>query len=255
MATHLQQLVDTFVDITNSQVGLSMDDATLRALLICCDAARLGQGAIIELSSNREEYVVTATRTDIARFFDDSGPMLPEAWSVLESGVQASRHIDYANLPTNEVAMTLRLIGAKAVHHFPIRRRGEVVGVLVLYDRANGVLSEDLVTYIQGVGDAAMAMVDNERRVSQALDLVGQLSGALESRVLIEQAKGVISERYSLNQSEAFAWLRSLARNERGKLRDVAQRIVLSTAGDHLSSAGNPQHGDLMGIGGHRELS
>ncbi|NBY12904.1 MAG: ANTAR domain-containing protein, partial [Actinobacteria bacterium] len=55
----------------------------------------------------------------------------------------------------------------------------------------------------------------DERRTAQALELVGQLSNALESRVLIEQAKGVIAERYSMSQPDAFTWLRSLARNER----------------------------------------
>jgi AmiR/NasT family two-component response regulator len=62
--------------------------------------------------------------------------------------------------------------------------------------------------------------------------------------VLIEQAKGVIAERYSMSQPDAFTWLRSLARNERGKLRDVAQRIVMSTS----------QSPALGGIGLHSDL-
>jgi len=199
MTAQLQQVVDTFVDITNSQTGLSMDDATLRALLICCDTARLAQGVLIELLPSRDEYVVTATRSDLARLYEDSGPMLDDAWTVIDQGREISRTIDYSNLPTSEVAMTLKLIGAKSIHQFPVKRKAEVIGILVLL---------------------------------------------LESRVLIEQAKGVIAERYSMSQPDAFTWLRSLARNERGKLRDVAQRIVMSTS----------QSPALGGIGLHSDL-
>jgi hypothetical protein len=226
----MKQVVETFVDITNSQSGLSLDDATLRALLICCDAARLAQGVIIERMENRDEYVVTATRADLARMYDDSGPMLDSAWTVLEDGRSTSHPIDFTSLPTSEVAMTLRLIGAKSIHQFPIRRKSEVVGVLVLFGRSGNEMAEDASTYVQGVADATMAVVETERRLTQALELVGQLSKALESRVLIEQAKGIIAERYSMSQHDAFSWLRSLARNERGRLHDVAQRIVASTS-------------------------
>ena len=249
MTAQLQQVVDTFVDITNSQTGLSMDDATLRALLICCDTARLAQGVLIELLPARDEYVVTATRSDLARLYEDSGPMLDDAWTVIDQGREISRTIDYSNLPTSEVAMTLKLIGAKSIHQFPVKRKAEVIGILVLFDRSGGEMNDDLSTYVQGVANAAMAVVETERRTAQALELVGQLSNALESRVLIEQAKGVIAERYSMSQPDAFTWLRSLARNERGKLRDVAQRIVMSTAqspalGDIVL------HSDLVGSAG-----
>jgi hypothetical protein len=140
--------------------------------------------------------------------------------------------------------MTLKLIGAKSIHQFPVKRKAEVIGILVLFDRSGGEMNDDLSTYVQGVANAAMAVVETERRTAQALELVGQLSNALESRVLIEQAKGVIAERYSMSQPDAFTWLRSLARNERGKLRDVAQRIVMSTS----------QSPALGGIGLHSDL-
>jgi hypothetical protein len=230
MSDQLKQVIETFVDITNSQSGLSLDDATLRALLICCDSARIAHGVIVERMDNHQEYVVTATRTDLARMYEDSGPMLDSAWAVLENGQPTSHPIDFTLLPTSEVAMTLRLIGAKSIHHFPIRRKAEVAGVLVLFGRSGHEMANDTSTYVQGVADATMAVVETERRLTQALELVGQLSKALEGRVLIEQAKGIISERYSMSQHDAFSWLRSLARNERTKLQEVAQRIVMSTS-------------------------
>lgn len=253
MNDQLKQVVETFVDIMSPQSGLSLDDATLRALLICCDSARLAQGVIIERLENRDEYIVTATRADLARLYDDSGPMLDSALAVLEEGRSTSHSIDFSSLPTSEAAMTLRLIGAMSIHQFPIRVKTEVIGALVLFGRTGNEMAEDSSTYVQGVVDATMSVVETERRLARALDLVGQLSNALESRVLIEQAKGIISERYSMSQHDAFSWLRSLARNERGRLHDVAHRIVSSTSGSFHPHAADEssylvESGDRPGV-------
>lgn len=55
-----------------------------------------------------------------------------------------------------------------------------------------------------------------------------QLQGALDSRIVIEQAKGVLAERYSLTPDEAFALLRRSARSNRMPLRQLASAVVAS---------------------------
>ena len=57
-------------------------------------------------------------------------------------------------------------------------------------------------------------------------DLNERLRGALESRIVIEQAKGVLAERYSLSLDEAFALLRDAARSSRTRLRSLAETVV-----------------------------
>ena len=59
--------------------------------------------------------------------------------------------------------------------------------------------------------------------------LTGQLQGALNSRITIEQAKGVISELAHIDTDEAFVRLHSWARNHNAKLTDVASRVVART--------------------------
>lgn len=237
MSEQLDHIVSTFVDIANAPSGLTMDDISLQALLICCDAARLAHGVLVELTANGDEYEVTSTRADLARLYDDSGPLLPTAWTVIESGRRSSNRIDFDELPSGETAMVLRLIAAKSMHTYPLRRKGVVVGSLVLFDRGSVPHEDALAVYLQGVADATIAVVEGERRLAKAVDMVSQLSAALESRVLIEQAKGIIAERYSMNQTQAFSWLRSLARNGRSGIREVAARIVQSTFEDRGDSA------------------
>ena len=63
-------------------------------------------------------------------------------------------------------------------------------------------------------------------RLAEAQEKIGQLEEALESRVVIEQAKGVLAERLAISVGEAFDILRYAARSHRTKLREVARRVV-----------------------------
>ena len=75
-------------------------------------------------------------------------------------------------------------------------------------------------------GDGA---ADGERLrelVSSLLEQNGQLRSALESRIVIEQAKGVLAERFGLEVDEAFALLRRAARNHRMSIHALAGRVV-----------------------------
>lgn len=250
MAPQFKSIVDTFVDIATTDKGLSVEDLSLRALLVCCDTARLANGVLVEMAANGDSFEVTSTREDLARLFEDDGSLVPSVWRAIERGVYGAETLDASSVRTDE-AKVLKLIGATRLLYFPIHQHGRVTGVLILTDRSTIERDHEFVTYIQGVADVAVAIVDSERRAARALEMVGQLSEALESRVLIEQAKGVIAERYSMNTPQAFGWLRSLARNERGKLRDVAQRIVSST--DTRPSTNG--HVDSSVIVNHREQS
>ena len=249
MSPNLQNIVETFVDIATSDKEIPIDDMSLRALLICCDTARLANGALIEMSGSGQAYEVTATRAEIAGLFDDDGPMIGGVWNAMKRGNYSSEEIDYESGLSSEASMMLKLVGAKTLHYFPIHRRGAIAGVLVLFDRTHTTRSEDFSVYVQGVADAAMGVVESERRAARAVQMVGQLSTALDSRVLIEQAKGIIAERYAMNPTQAFGWIRSLARNERGKLSEVAQRIV-SSADKRPSEHELMQSTSLNGIEG-----
>ncbi len=79
-----------------------------------------------------------------------------------------------------------------------------------------------------------------ERALHQQGILVGQLQTALDSRVIIEQAKGVIAERRGIDPSEAFTLLRTHARNHNQRLAELAAGVLDGTAGELVSAIPSP---------------
>jgi AmiR/NasT family two-component response regulator len=107
-----------------------------------------------------------------------------------------------------------------------MRVRGVCLGVISLYSSNQSPLSEHSIIVLQSIADIAATTIDQTHRINQAYLLVSQLQNALDSRVLIEQAKGVIAERHKVDFSKAFHEIRTLARQEQRPVRAVAAEIV-----------------------------
>ncbi len=119
--------------------------------------------------------------------------------------------------------------GYRSVHAVPLCVRGTVIGALTLFRDDLGTLDGSDVVAAQALADvAAIAILQHHAGLESAV-LITQLNGALASRIVIEQAKGVISEHAVLDMDDAYAVLRTYARNNNAKLADVAQRIAHRT--------------------------
>lgn len=116
--------------------------------------------------------------------------------------------------------------GFQSVQALPMRLRGVTIGALNLFRTEKGCLEEPDVVAAQALADVATIAILQHRATVQADLLVDQLNHALNSRVLIEQAKGIIAERSSLDMEGAFSWLRHHARSNNLRLVDVAQSII-----------------------------
>ncbi|MGZ4690080.1 MAG: ANTAR domain-containing protein [Acidimicrobiia bacterium] len=119
--------------------------------------------------------------------------------------------------------------GFSSVHALPMRLRSEVIGSLNLLVRPPGGLHPSDLTAAQALADVATISILQHRAAEEARLLAEQLQYALNSRVTIEQAKGVLSERSGLDADTAFAALRRHARNNNLRLVDVAEGIVNRT--------------------------
>jgi transcriptional regulator with GAF, ATPase, and Fis domain len=128
--------------------------------------------------------------------------------------------------------------GYRSVHAFPLRLRAEVIGALNLFGVTNGRLDPDDARIIQALADVATIAILQERTIHRGEVLTEQLQSALNSRVVIEQAKGVTAQKYDVSVSEAFELLRSYARRTRQRLVDVATAVV-SDSGHTLDLAGD----------------
>lgn len=109
---------------------------------------------------------------------------------------------------------------------FPLRVRGASLGVVQLFSVNQTPLNGHALGVLQSVVDIAATTIDQTHKMKQAHLLASQLQGALDSRVVIEQAKGVIAERQGTDFSQAFHELRSMARKEQRPIHAVAADVV-----------------------------
>jgi GAF domain-containing protein len=116
--------------------------------------------------------------------------------------------------------------GFRSVHALPMRLRGLVIGALNLFHVEAGEMRPADVNAAQALADVATIAILQRRAAHDAQALTERLNEALISRVVIEQAKGVVAERRGLDMEQAFETLRNHARNHHLRLADVAQGIV-----------------------------
>ena len=116
--------------------------------------------------------------------------------------------------------------GFRAVQALPLRLRGTVVGALNLFHTGPEPMTDADLAAAQALADVATIAVLQHRATLDAQTLSDQLNHALNSRVVIEQAKGMVAERLGCGMEEAFAALRSHARNHNARLADVAAAVV-----------------------------
>ncbi|MCU1551654.1 MAG: hypothetical protein JWR36_2214 [Glaciihabitans sp.] len=116
--------------------------------------------------------------------------------------------------------------GFRSIHATPMKLRGRIIGTLNLLGTSVGFLSDIDADAAQALSDVATIGILQERVIRESGIVADQLHRALDSRILIEQAKGVLSETASMTMDEAFAAMRTYARSHNYRLRAVAQQIV-----------------------------
>jgi len=116
--------------------------------------------------------------------------------------------------------------GFRSVHALPMRLRGAVIGALNLFHVEPGEMRRADVDAAQALADVATIAILQHRAAVEAQVVNEQLHLALNSRILIEQAKGMVAERQALTVEEAFAALRNHARSHNLRLTDVARDVT-----------------------------
>ncbi|MET0525628.1 MAG: GAF and ANTAR domain-containing protein [Nocardioides sp.] len=124
--------------------------------------------------------------------------------------------------------------GVYSVHAFPMRLREQVVGALNVFGSESRGLEPDEGRVLQALADVATIAIIQERLIRQAEVLTEQLQFALNSRVVIEQAKGAVARSLGVSIEDAFDLMRRHARRRRVGLTDLASTIVKSPEGPQL---------------------
>ncbi len=156
----------------------------------------------------------------------DEGPCL-ESFRTGDAVTQ--RHLTTATARWPKFAPEAMSNGFQSVHALPMRLRGSVIGALNLFHaNAEGIDDESL-RAAQAFADIATIAILQYRATIESTMVVDQLTTALNTRILIEQAKGIIAERQALDMERAFAALRHHARDNNLRLTDVAAAVVAGT--------------------------
>ncbi len=116
--------------------------------------------------------------------------------------------------------------GFRTVHALPMRLRSQIIGALNLFHTDPNALAPEVTQIGQAMADVATIGLIQERALHQHDLLVNQLQIALDSRVLIEQAKGVLAERHHIDPGHAFTLLRNYARNHNQRLTELAAAVI-----------------------------
>lgn len=116
--------------------------------------------------------------------------------------------------------------GFRSVHAFPLRLRKRVIGALNLFGTDLGQMEQQEVRIVQALADIATIGLLQERAIRRGEVLTEQLQAALNGRIVIEQAKGVLAQMHGCSTDEAFTKLRAYARRNRLRLGDVARDIA-----------------------------
>jgi GAF domain-containing protein len=117
--------------------------------------------------------------------------------------------------------------GFRSVHAFPLRLRSQVIGALNVFgDTTGGNFDDADVPIMQALADVATIGLMQERAIRRSEALTEQLQGALNSRIVIEQAKGALAQIHGVTVDEAFNRIRAYARSNNRRLTEVAHLIV-----------------------------
>lgn len=132
--------------------------------------------------------------------------------------------------------------GFASVHATPLRLRGEVLGAMNLFRVTKGVLNVPDAAVAQALADVATIGILQERSIRETGIVTEQLQRALESRILIEQAKGVLSATGDMSVDDAFEALRTYARRNNQTLRAVAEGVTSRTLDVLVLGSFAPRH-------------
>lgn len=131
--------------------------------------------------------------------------------------------------------------GYHSVHAFPLRWRQQVIGALNLFGGTVGTMAGEDVRVVQALADVATIGLLQERAVRRGEVLAEQLQSALNTRILIEQAKGSLAQLHGGSPDEGFTMMRSYCRRHGLRLADIARAVIFDP--DSVPElTGPPQH-------------
>lgn len=222
-------IIEAFVGLSNELVDdYDVVDMLSRLAVSCTellDIESVGllladEGGVLQLAAWSSERTRELELFQLQR---DEGPCLD-----CYRGAAIVRVPDLAETQQRwpQFAGAAREAGFESVHAVPMRLRGHVFGAVGLFGQQVGDLTDDDLALAQALVHVASVAIVNEKAAADRTTVNAQLQRALNSRIVLEQAKGVIAHSGGLEMADAFEVLRRYARDHGSRLSDVAAAVV-----------------------------
>lgn len=227
--TRETRLVETFVTLTDSLIAdydvVDVLQTLVDRVVELFDAA----AGAIHLKNDRGALEVVASTSERSSFIGllqldaGEGPCIA---AVTSGELVTSRDADDLEQHWPRFAAASRERGYAGVHAIPLRLRDEVIGSLNLFRETEGALNGPDARAAQALADVATISVLQQRSLEQATVTAAQLQRALDTRLVIEQAKGYLARAFDTDTDTARELLRRYARTTQQRLSDVAAAVA-----------------------------
>jgi ANTAR domain/GAF domain len=207
-------LAEMFADMADVFSDSVDHDGLSTLLTYCLETSGIISGVAMLLGEGLQPTLI----------FGSNGPVDPASY-VMPPIVARSVRTLHA-----EVSITADAQDVTREFAFPLRVRGTALGAVHLFGAQSHTVDDEDLALLQSIADIAATTIDQTHRLQQTRALVSQLQGALDSRVVVEQAKGILAARQQTDVSRAFNEIRSIARREQRPVRAVASEIVSSVS-------------------------
>ncbi|WP_338698765.1 GAF and ANTAR domain-containing protein [Streptomyces sp. Q6] len=229
-----QRLAEVFVEIADSLIDdFDVLDLLQRLSTRCVELLDVSAAGILLADAHGELQVIAASdeHTRLLELFalqHDQGPCV----DCFHSGA-ARTNIDLreqrAAASWPRFTPRARGTGVIVTHAIPLRLRDRVVGALNMFQTDDHRLDDDDIALAQALADVATITILQQRTLERSHVENAQLDSALTSRILLEQVKGVLAERWDTSVDEAFQAFRRYARSHHLRLTDLARGIIDGT--------------------------
>lgn len=230
METRERWLVETFLEVSDflaqdrdlseflvrvAELSVELLGARIALIVVADDSGKLG-------------LVTTSTyRPELSRLVSTTFPDCPCRTSLRDRAPVLDDRLDGSRWP--QFAEGARDLGFVMIHTVPMRHRDQALGVLQVLQDVDRPIDPDDAALLQALADLSGAAILNHRAMERATTLAGQLQFALDSRVVIEQAKGVVAARLEIDVGDAFGHLRAYARTRGARMLDVSRAVLDGT--------------------------
>jgi GAF domain-containing protein len=235
-ATMDERLAQTFVELADTLVaGYDLIEFLQTLTERCVELLEVDAAGLLLAGADGTLQLVAASteQARVAELFqiqNDEGPCL-DSYRTGQPVVISDVRSEQAAARWPRFAPAAREMGFAGVHAIPMRLRDQVIGTMNLFSSVPGGLDPAVARAARTLVDVATIGILQERAVFQQELVASQLQVALNSRVVIEQAKGILAERLEMTPDEAFVMLRRYARNHNHPLTQLAADVIRGTAG------------------------